>query len=192
MANKPVDPGERPESVVEQKYASALDAIRNADFVGSPKYQEQQFRANREGAHPKIIEFADALVARFAKLGVPLFPHCIVRTPADQDAAYALGHSRIKGSGEYPHRFAAVDIIHGTLGWKMSEKSWDLIGHVGFEVAKKVGATLVWGGDWDGDGDIHDQKLYDPAHWELAFWRSMEPTEPFMSKQSRLAQLHRK
>jgi len=26
---------------------------------------------------------------------------------------------------------------------------------------------LVWGGDWDADGDYGDQKLFDPAHWEI-------------------------
>lgn len=26
---------------------------------------------------------------------------------------------------------------------------------------------LVWGGDWDADGDYDDQKLFDPAHWEI-------------------------
>lgn len=26
---------------------------------------------------------------------------------------------------------------------------------------------LVWGGDWDGDGDYTDQKLFDPVHWEI-------------------------
>lgn len=193
MANKPQEPIDgRPEGAIEQKYSAALDGMRNLPFLKTAKYQEQQFRANREGAHPKIVEFADQLVKRMKLVGVPMFPHCIVRTPADQDAAYALGHSRIRGNGDYPHRAFAVDIIHGIKGWNLTEKQWALVGHLGFEVAKKVGVTVVWGGDWDGDGDIHDQKLYDPAHWEIAFWRSIEPQEPWMTKPSRLAEFHRR
>lgn len=161
-------------------YGAALRAMMNSPFLHSMKHQEQHWRANREGAHPKIIEFEEALIKRFAKLGVPLFAHCVIRTREEQDAAFALGHSRIKGSDPYPHAFAAVDLIHGFLGWNLPEKAWDLIGHIGREVAASLSIPMTWGGDWDGDGDKTDQKLYDPAHWELAFWRAMEPKPPFM------------
>ena len=166
------------EKVVD--YSSAVRHMMNPGFLASMKHQEQHWRANREGAHPRILEFEQALVAKFHKLGIPLFAHCVVRTPEQQDSAFVLGNSNIKGSEPYPHRFAAVDIIHGTKGWDLPEQCWDLIGHYGYEVAKSLSIPIVWGGDWDGDGDKHDQKLYDPAHWELAFWRSMEPKPPFM------------
>ncbi len=167
-------------SGVPSTYDAALRGIMDRPFLATNKYQEQQWRANREGAHPKILEFEYAVIKRMRELGVPMFAHCVVRTKAEQDAAYALGHSRIKGSQPYPHRFAAVDIIHSRLGWNMSEKAWDLLGHVGMEVSKRLSIPVTWGGDWDGDGDKTDQKLYDPAHWELAWWTAMEPTPPFM------------
>lgn len=170
-----------------KEYGAALRAMINRAFLESEKHQGQQWRANREGAHPRILEFEKALVKRFASMGVPLFAHCVVRTPEDQTAAYVAGHSRIKGTDPYPHRAFAVDIIHGVKGWNLPEQSWDLIGHVGFEVAKNLGIGMVWGGDWDGDGDKSDQKLYDPAHWELAYWRSLEPFPPFMSLNARAA-----
>ena len=28
-------------------------------------------------------------------------------------------------------------------------------------------ARVVWGGDWDGDGDTHDQRLHDWPHFEI-------------------------
>ncbi|TRL41904.1 hypothetical protein [Rhizobium straminoryzae] len=161
-------------------HGAALRAMMNRPYLENPKYDEQQWRANREGAHPKILEFEEAMVRRMASLGVPMFAHCIVRTPADQDAAYALGRSRLRGSDPYPHRFAAVDLIHCNRGWDLPEMCWDMIGHIGNEVAKRLSIPIVWGGDWDGDGDKSDQKLYDPAHWELAHWRMMEPEPPHM------------
>lgn len=152
-------------------YSDALRGIANKTFLQTERYESQQWRANRDGAHPKLLEFSDAMVKRMAEIGVPMFPHCIVRTEADQDAAYALGRSKVKGSDAYPHRFAAVDLIHSVKGWEMPEKAWDLIGHVGHELAKKLSIPITWGGDWE---------FYDPAHWELAFWRSMEPMPPHM------------
>lgn len=165
---------------VPATYDAALRGVMDRDFLKTEKYQGQQWRASREGAHPKIVEFEAALIARMKELGVPMFAHCVVRSPEEQDAVFVLGNSQRKGSDPYAHRFAAVDIIHSTKGWNLTEKAWDLIGHIGFEVAKRRSIPVVWGGDWDGDGDKHDQKLYDPAHWELAFWQSMEPKPPFM------------
>lgn len=165
---------------IPETYDAALRGIMDREFLKTEKYQAQQWRADREGAHPQILRFEEAFIRRMKELGVPMFAHCVIRKPIDQDAAYALGHSRIKGSEPYPHRFAAVDVIHSIKGWNMPEKAWDLVGHVGMETAKRLSIPIVWGGDWDGDGDKADQKLYDPAHFELAWWRSMEPTPPFM------------
>ena len=161
-------------------YQGAMRSLINRPYLENPKYDEQQWRANREGAHPKLLQFEEAFVRKCAKMGIPVFAHCVIRTPDEQDAAYALGRSQISGKRAYAHRFAAVDIIHCNHGWNLSEKAWDILGHIGHEVAKSLSITVTWGGDWDGDGDKTDQKLYDPAHWELAFWRQMEPFAPFM------------
>lgn len=151
-------------------YPMAIDAMRNPGFLKTPKYQEQQMRANRVGADPRILEFADKLVRRGALLGIPLYPHTIVRTYDDQMAAWVRGVTRdVPNDGKWPHRFAAVDIIHGKLGWMdrpAIPHAWDIIGHLGKEVAHSMGIKIVWGGDW---------KFYDPAHFELEGWKDMEP-----------------
>ena len=166
-------------------YAAALRGIMSPAFLKTERYQSQQWRANRVGAHPNIVRFEQALVKRMRELGVPMFAHCVVRSKADQDAAYARGVSQIKGAQPYAHAFAACDIIHSVKGWDIPEKAWDLVGHCGYEIAKKLRIPMIWGGDWDGDGDKGDQKLYDPAHWELAFWRSMEVEPPHMYRNGR-------
>lgn len=176
----PEGAGELPASFNE-----ALRLMMDRPFCQSERFRNQQWRANQEGAHPKILEFADAMVRRMCKLGVPMFPHCIIRTRGEQNAAYALGHSQISGNKPYAHQFAAVDLIHGTKAWELPERCWDLVGHVGNEVARQLGIHITWGGDWDGDGIKTDQKLYDPAHWELTGWRNLEPVAPFLSKLGR-------
>ncbi len=154
-----------------QKFPMAIEAMRNPAFLKSARYQEQQTRANRVGADPRILEFSYKLVKRGKALGIPLFPHCIVRTFDEQASAFVRGVTRDSpDDGLWPHRFAAVDIIHGTLGWFADEKhvpqAWDVIGHLGKEVANSMGIKVEWGGDW---------KFYDPAHFELEGWRDMEP-----------------
>lgn len=157
-------------------YPQALEAMRNAAFIKTAKWQEQQLRAERNGAHPLITEFARKLVQRAAKLGVPLFPHCIVRTYEDQASAYARGVSWTPPTRPYPHRAFAVDIIHGKLGWMDKPPiphAWEIIGHLGLETARSMGIKITWGGDWDADGDTSDERKYDPAHFELSNWRDL-------------------
>lgn len=157
-------------------FPQALEALRNRDFLKSPKWQEQQLRAERLGAHPLITEFTRKLVQRAAKVGVPLFPHCIVRSAEDQASAFARGVSWTPPTRPYPHRAFAVDIIHSTLGWMDKphiKHAWELIGAMGMETAKSMGIKVTWGADWDKDGDTADERAYDPAHWELENWREL-------------------
>lgn len=75
------------------------------------------------------------------------------------------GHSKAK-AGQSAHNYGlAIDLIHGIFGWDIPRESWELIGHIGKEVATQNGLKLVWGGDW--------KTLWDPAHWEVAGWREI-------------------
>lgn len=151
-------------------YPRALDAMRNRAFIKSPKYQEQQKRAVRDGAHPLICEFADKMVKRFRELGIPMFPACIIRTQGEQHAMFRAGVSNDRpDDGLWPHMAFAVDIIHGQLGYmdELNKKLpvWALVGHIGKEVAISMGIKIKWGGEF--------RKLYDPAHFELENWREI-------------------
>nr|WP_316650746.1 M15 family metallopeptidase [uncultured Gellertiella sp.] len=97
-------------------------------------------------------------------IGVPLFAHTICRSVADQNEAYIRGRSKAR-AGQSPHNYGlAVDIIHGIKAWDLTRKQWDILGHVGAEVAAAQGVKLEWGGNW---------QFWDPAHWELANWREL-------------------
>jgi hypothetical protein len=151
------------------RMAKAMEAMRDVEFLHSRKHQEQHWRANRVGAHPQILEFSDKLIKRARGLGIPLFAHTIVRSEQDQAQMYLKGVSRdTPADGQWPHRFAAVDIIHGTQGYMDGLHSipfgWDVLGHLGKQVAHSMNVQMTWGGDW---------KFYDPAHWELANWKEI-------------------
>jgi len=155
-------------------FPATLKALRNPAFLKTPKYQEQQKRALREGAHPLILEFSDKFVKRMAGLGVPVFAHSIVRDAVEQAGLYARGVSNDSPTdGLWPHRAFAADHIHGNLAW-MDELAkqmpvWEVFGHVGKEVAASMDLKIRWGGDWR----TRKFPQGDPAHWELANWREI-------------------
>lgn len=140
-----------------------MRALVNRDFIQTRTYEKQQWKAVRENAHLLILEFADAMVARMAYLGVPMYAHTIVRTRDEQKRVFAEGYSNHDGTKPYVHEHCAVDIVHSKFAWNMTLDQWNVIGHVGKEVARLRGIKIVWGGDW--------KRPWDPAHWELAEWR---------------------
>lgn len=154
----------------------ALDAMRNAPFLKTAKYQEQQGRAVTEGADPLICLFSYKVIQSAAKLGIPLFAHTIVRSYDDQASAYVRGVSWTNPDKvPWPHRAFAVDIIHSQYGWMDNPPiphAWDVVGHIGFNVAQSMDIDIRWGGDWNGNGRTDDERKYDPAHFELADWRT--------------------
>lgn len=166
LAGTPKPPMDYRNADPAQLYPMALEAMRNPEFLKTPKYQEQQTRAVTDGADIRILEFAHKLVRKAASLGIPLFPVCMVRSYDDQASAYARGVSNDSPQdGLWPHMGFAVDIIHGTLGYMDKPRiaqAWTIIGHLGKEVANSMDLKVSWGGDW---------KFFDPAHWEIADWK---------------------
>lgn len=156
--------------VLPPDLGAALRRLVDRPFVLSQKQQENAWRAVRTGAYPKVLEFERMLVARLAKMGVPAFTHCVVRSSKAQADAFALGHSKAR-PGSSPHNFGlAVDVVHSTKGWAMSKLEWQVFGHVGEQLAVQLGIKMEWGGRW---------KFYDPAHWELIGWRDLKARYPF-------------
>lgn len=158
-------------------YQTALRQLMNKPFLRTPKYREQQTRARREGANPLLLEFEAALVNDFKRRGIPMFAHNIVRTADEQDALFRQGVTNAKGHRS-PHNYGmAVDVIHSVKAWGLDRRSWAIIGHVGNEVAARLGIDIRWGGDWNDNGVPvwldRQESLWDPAHWELADWRTL-------------------
>lgn len=153
-----------PQADTEGNAKAALQAMTNRSFLETEKYEEQQWRANRKGAHFEILLFEMRLVARMAQLGVPMFAHSVVRDQGTQNRVFLEGLSKNDGTRAYAHQRAAADIVHSTRAWDLTRDQWNVIGHVGKEVAKQLGLEIIWGGDW--------KDPWDPAHWELKDWRN--------------------
>lgn len=151
--------------------ASALRALVDRPFLQGERHKLQHSRANRVGAHPDILEFEKSFLARMRRLGVPMFVSELNRDLQRQNELYVKGFSNAT-YGKSAHNFGcAVDVVHGRLGWELEPQSWSMLGHIGKEVALQRGIKIVWGGDF--------KSLYDPAHWELANWRSLKTEFPF-------------
>ena len=146
-----------------ETYAEALRYLTAKPFLASARHRAQAWRADRKDADPDILAFERAFIARFRKLGIPMFAHCVCRPEAVQARLFIQGRTQAR-PGQSPHNFGmAVDLVHGVRAWDVPRPCWDLIGHVGKEVADRLSLNLTWGGDW---------KFYDPAHWELADWEA--------------------
>lgn len=153
--------------------SSGLRALVARDFLHSVKHQEQHLRANREGAHEQILLFEKKFLAKMRKLGIPMFAHSVVRTNEEQTKLFVQGVTNAK-AGQSPHNYGmAIDLVHGVKAWDLQPQSWTMIHHIGIEIANQNGIKIRSGYDWDQDGDLTDQRLPDPAHWELRDWKQI-------------------
>lgn len=163
-----------PDTVAAATYAEALAGMVDRPFLASQRWQDQQHRAVRFGAHPDIVEFERLLIKRMAKLGVPLFAPEVVRSAKRQDELYALGNSKAKG-GQSAHQYGlAVDLVHSVHGWNLSAKQWEVIEHMGRELAKATGLKVHNLHEPDGSWSF-----YDPAHWQVVGWKGLRDGYPF-------------
>lgn len=102
------------------------------------------------------------------------FPCLVIeghRGEAEQNAAFEKGNSELQWPNGKHNRYPsyAVDVAplkKGTLDWNDRALFYYFAGYV-MATAEKLGLNIRWGGDWDMDGDLHDQKLVDLPHFEV-------------------------
>ena len=78
-------------------------------------------------------------------------------------------------AGQSPHNRSpslAVDIVPWPTGYSDESAMVYLAGHV-MGTAKRLGIDLKWGGDWNRDAHLSDERFKDYPHFELAGWREM-------------------
>lgn len=107
---------------------------------------------------------------------------CGHRSAKDQKAAFDAGKSKAI-PGRSPHNQSpslAFDIVPVAAleAWKnhsdLKFSEWKEFATWVMGVAERLGIKIRWGGDWDGDGDSTDQKLFDAPHFELLIWDSVK------------------
>ncbi len=86
-----------------------------------------------------------------------------------QDAAYAAGRTKVKWPEGKHNRMPslAVDLAPTPIDWNDREKFTLFAGFV-IGLARAQGLKLRWGGDWNGNFDVKDNRFDDLVHFELA------------------------
>ncbi len=107
---------------------------------------------------------------------MPCHPVVGHRNQADQDAAFAKKLSKLKwpNSKHNSTPSMAVDVVPDSLpatdevdiDWNHVPTFYFFAGIVHAE-AKRLGIAIRWGGDWDSDLDLKDNKFADLVHFEL-------------------------
>lgn len=90
------------------------------------------------------------------------------RGKAAQNEAHRTGKSQLKfpQSKHNKSPALAVDVAPFPIDWEDHARFYFLAGYV-HAVADRLGVKIRWGGDWDGDGDLHDSSFLDLPHFEL-------------------------
>ena len=60
----------------------------------------------------------------------------------------------------------AVDVVPYPIDWEDRERFHYFAGYV-FGIAHSLNIDLRWGGDWNKDFEVRDNKFDDLPHWEL-------------------------
>jgi len=97
---------------------------------------------------------------------------CGYRDRTAQELAFETGKSKAH-FGESPHNFVpalAVDVVPYPVDWLDLERMQYFAGYV-MATAQQMGIDLRWGGDWDDDTHLSDNRFDDLPHFELADWR---------------------
>jgi len=96
------------------------------------------------------------------------------RNQTDQERAFASGNTQLHWPhGKHNHRPSmAVDVIPYPIDWKNDRRMYWFAGYVMGIAQKlkdegKMTHSVRFGGDWDRDYDITDNKFQDLVHFEL-------------------------
>lgn len=122
-----------------------------------------QSRRNLEGVHPDLVRLFEEVVKHF---------DCMVlegyRDADRQEKLYKEGHSRVHypNSKHNSNPSRAVDVAPYPVNWQDVSRFYYFGGFVK-GVALGLGISIKWGGDWNSDTEVRDQRFNDLPHFEL-------------------------
>ena len=128
------------------------------------------------------LETCDERLQRIAHTALQAMDCSVIcghRSDEDQDTAFFTGRSKLR-AGQSKHNEVpskAIDLAP-YYGDETPRIPWDidtpenrlrftLFAGLVLGIAAAEGVELIWGGDWDGDGKMNDQKFHDLPHFEL-------------------------
>lgn len=91
------------------------------------------------------------------------------RNEEQQEAAHAAGNSQVQwpDSTHNSDPSEGIDVAPYPIAWDDRERFTLLAGMI-LMAAWDMGIDLRWGGDWDRDTEVKDNKFDDLGHFELA------------------------
>ena len=129
-----------------------------------PKFNDKS-RALLEGAHPALQALFNEVINHFDCTVL-----CSKRTIVQQRILVGNGSSKTMNSKHIPRQgedySRAVDVISYPIKWSNWKRHYFFGGFV-MGIAKEMGITIRWGGDWDSDTEVNDQKFNDLVHFEI-------------------------
>lgn len=94
------------------------------------------------------------------------------RGEEEQERLFAEGKTKAR-YGQSPHNrnpSMAVDIVPYPVDWQDTDRMTYFAGFV-VGTAKRMGVDLTWGGDWNRDTHLSDNRFDDFPHFEKTGWR---------------------
>ncbi|AXH76644.1 MAG: peptidase M15 [Microviridae sp.] len=114
---------------------------------------------------PDLLNFALHFTKHCEKLTIPMWIAKGYYSYDQQTRDFIMGRSH-KMAGDSAHNYGmACDIIHSRWGYTLDNKCWELVYHIGNEVAHAMGVKVRWGG------------LSRPEHWEIPEWQRLRTTK---------------
>ena len=91
------------------------------------------------------------------------------RTEKAQARAYKAGRSKAEWpkSKHNKRPSSGIDIAPWPVQWEDTESFVYLAGFI-MAIAQNLGIAIRWGGDWDSDRQVFDERFRDYGHFELA------------------------
>lgn len=159
---------------------NAPATLKAPQHVKTAAWLRQCERADWAHTDPRLAVWSSIFIHMALKRGIPLYVHCALRDEAGQRAVANAGRSKVSYPNSAHNIGEAVDIVHGTLHWEMSQPEWALLGVLGRLALDRLNAalkkehklSLTWGGSW---------RFYDPAHWEISDYRERTAFKPRVS-----------
>ena len=90
------------------------------------------------------------------------------RGQKEQNEAFTSGHSKLKYPDGNHNKFPslAVDVAPYPVDWNDRERMTLFAGFV-IGTAKQLGIKIRWGGDWNNNTQVKDNKFDDLVHFEI-------------------------
>ncbi len=120
-------------------------------------------QAKLAGCHPDLQKVFNEVIKYYDCTII-----CGRRSAEEQQEAFETGHSQKKAGQSLHERepSEAVDVAPCPVDWSDHYSFYHFAGFV-LGVARGLGITLRWGGDWNQNNNLHDQTLFDLGHFEV-------------------------